>query len=79
MYCVLRCWTIWRSLRCNSFMCSSKLMNLDGKNLAYFIQKQNLRRLVLMSNNKKKKKKPKMPNPKIFRKSAYLLVSEAKG
>ena len=58
-------------------MCSSKLMNLDGKNLAYFIQKQNLMRLVLMSNNKKKK--PKMPNPKIFRKSAYLLVSEAKG
>ena len=54
-------------------------MNLDGKNLAYFIQKQNLMRLVLMSNNKKKKKKPKMPNPKIFRKSAYLLVSEAKG
>ena len=59
-------------------MCSSKLMNLDGKNLAYFIQKQNLMRLVLMSNNNKKKK-PKMPNPKIFRKSAYLLVSEAKG
>ena len=53
-------------------------MNLDGKNLAYFIQKQNLMRLVLMSNNKKKKK-PKMANPKIFRKSAYLLVSEAKG
>ena len=52
-------------------------MNLDGKNSAYFIQKQNLMRLVLMSNNKKKK--PKMPNPKIFRKSAYLLVSEAKG
>ena len=59
-------------------MCSSKLMNLDGKNLAYFIQKQNLMRLVLMSNNNKKKK-PKMANPKIFRKSAYLLVSEAKG
>ena len=58
-------------------MCSSKLMNLDGKNLAYFIQKQNLMRLVLMSNNKKKKSK--MPNPKIFRKSAYMLVTEAKG
>ena len=52
-------------------------MNLDGKNLAYFIQKQNLMRLVLMSNNKKKKSK--MPNPKIFRKSAYMLVTEAKG
>ena len=78
MYSVLRCWKIWRSLRCNSFMCSSKLMNLDGKNSAYFIQKQNLMCLVLMSNNNNKKK-PKMPNPKIFRKSAYLLVSEAKG
>ena len=63
----------------SGFLRSSKIVHLDGKNLACFTQnlEQNLMSLVLMS--KSERKKPKMLKTKVVRKNAYMRVSEAKG